>query len=444
MNTYKRLFALLLFSFLLLPRNANAQVIQDLECKSSQWSGTCYDNSSSHLTGSTDNVHPDTEGNRLIYPLSSTETMYLYQVGTRKTQSKYLAYNLYAGTKFEFIYKIYTKSFDNESQFVDKNIDYSYLSFSGVDLEGKLLEHDFLGTGNPFEYINVGIKKEVLTNGNVYSLVIDLIPKVDLIGFHFNFEPKIENPTDTSISVQKYNSVAGATYTEYYEPIITVAPYEESKIPFIDFAYDFFATEVDEFTTLTTTIEKPIIPLPEGPVYTPYDPNKTEITKPNACESDNVLDRFTCFFQNIQNFFDDIFGRIGEGFQSLIDNLLTFFNQLLNPEVDESTSNGGGFFDNFTTTDNGGISSIVTSPLRLIKGLLNSGSSCQDLSFTIYGKKVAFPSGCILWDKVPDNVLTIYHTLICGVFAYYLLIKLFKDIENLKDPNKSEVSTLDL
>lgn len=111
--------------------------------------------------------------------------------------------------------------------------------------------------------------------------------------------------------------------------------------------------------------------------------------------------------------------------------------------VSGATNTGNDFFDNFNSKDNGGISRIVTMPLTLINGLI-SGGTCSNLEFEVLGKEVYFPSGCILWQNAPSSIVTIYRTIICGLFSYILAIHLFKDIEDLKNPNKEEVSTLDL
>lgn len=121
-------------------------------------------------------------------------------------------------------------------------------------------------------------------------------------------------------------------------------------------------------------------------------------------------------------------------------------SNITDSDTSGANSKGKSFFDKFNTTDNGGISSIVSAPLRLIKGLVSSNgtNSCTDLPMTILGKDVAIPCGKILWSKVPQGTLTIYYTIICGVGAYALLRALFKDIDKLKNPNNSEVKTTDL
>lgn len=124
------------------------------------------------------------------------------------------------------------------------------------------------------------------------------------------------------------------------------------------------------------------------------------------------------------------------------DKLEDLEDSITNPNVDSDT--GNDFFNNFQTEDNGGISGIITAPLTLINSLLDGQGTCTDLTFSIMGKEVALPSGCIIWEKVPNEMEILIQTLVCGTGAYFLLRQLFKDIEKLKNPNNSEVSTLDL
>lgn len=124
------------------------------------------------------------------------------------------------------------------------------------------------------------------------------------------------------------------------------------------------------------------------------------------------------------------------------DQLGNLNDNITNGNIDSGT--GNSFFDNFQTEDNGGISGIITAPLTLINSLLDGQGTCTDLKFPIMGKEVSMPSGCIIWDKVPNEMEILIQTLVCGTGAYFLLKQLFKDIEKLKNPNNSEVSTLDL
>lgn len=104
---------------------------------------------------------------------------------------------------------------------------------------------------------------------------------------------------------------------------------------------------------------------------------------------------------------------------------------------------GTSFFDGFEDNDNGGISGIVSAPLNLINTLL-SNESCSPLSADVLGTTVEFPCGEIIWDEVPNSFINIYWTFFCGFCSYFILRKLFKDIEGLKSPSDKGVDTLDL
>ena len=126
------------------------------------------------------------------------------------------------------------------------------------------------------------------------------------------------------------------------------------------------------------------------------------------------------------------------------DKLDNIDGTLNNSNVDGATGDGRNFFNNFYLDDNGGISDIVTLPLRVINGLISGENNCSALNFILFDKEMYFPGGCIMWDEVSSTNETLYQTIICGFFGYILLTKLFKDIEDLKNPNKEDVSTLDL
>ena len=126
-----------------------------------------------------------------------------------------------------------------------------------------------------------------------------------------------------------------------------------------------------------------------------------------------------------------------------VDNVEDFFDWItggFNSSNSESSIND--FFNNFHDEDNGGISRIVKAPLRIIQNLNNS--TCTPLILPIFGTEVEVPSGCILWENATEEVETLWHTIICGMGSYILLIDLFKEIQKLKNPRSSEVSTLDL
>lgn len=130
------------------------------------------------------------------------------------------------------------------------------------------------------------------------------------------------------------------------------------------------------------------------------------------------------------------------------DKLNDLNDSLNNSDISGADDDATNFFNNFNTDDNGGISSIITSPLRLINSLLSNSNSCNDLSLQVSilknSKDVSLPCGSILWSKAPASTITIYHTIIFGLGAFFILKSLFKDIEDIKHTEDKGVKTTDL
>lgn len=116
-------------------------------------------------------------------------------------------------------------------------------------------------------------------------------------------------------------------------------------------------------------------------------------------------------------------------------------NNLTSSDID--TSGVGGFFNDFSNEDNGGISGVVTAPLRFIRKMSNT---CKPLYMDVLGADVELPCGTTLfWDKPEVNTFKVFwNTLVGGFLSYLLLRKLFKTIDDLKDPNNSRVDVMKL
>lgn len=113
-------------------------------------------------------------------------------------------------------------------------------------------------------------------------------------------------------------------------------------------------------------------------------------------------------------------------------------------EVDDS--GGKSFFDNFTTSDNGGISSLVTAPLQFIN---RATDKCSPISIPLYDKKISLPCGdTLFWNKTEVKPLRdVINTIVGGVFIYFLLGRIFRIIQNIKNPlsdDESEVPIIEL
>lgn len=114
---------------------------------------------------------------------------------------------------------------------------------------------------------------------------------------------------------------------------------------------------------------------------------------------------------------------------------------LKDDNIDTSKSNS--FFSNFTDEDNGGISGVVTAPLRFIRKITNT---CTPFTLKVMEQDVTLPCGnTLFWDK-PEvaTFKTTWNVLVGGAILYALVVKLFKVISDLKNPDSSKVEVLDL
>lgn len=103
----------------------------------------------------------------------------------------------------------------------------------------------------------------------------------------------------------------------------------------------------------------------------------------------------------------------------------------------------GGFFNGFDTEDNGGLSSLITSPIKMLE---KSTEKCSTLHLTAFDKDIPVPCGDELFWNKPDvqAFRTIWNCVIGGAALYLILSKVFKVIENLKDPEHDKVEVMKL
>lgn len=109
----------------------------------------------------------------------------------------------------------------------------------------------------------------------------------------------------------------------------------------------------------------------------------------------------------------------------------------------ETNSTANSFFDNFTDTDHGGLSSIITAPISTINSMLSN--TCVAPSAIWKGATITLPCGDMLWSRPGaqdlQNLLNVFYG---GFICYYAIRRLFFLIENLKDPTKDNLEVTDL
>lgn len=117
-------------------------------------------------------------------------------------------------------------------------------------------------------------------------------------------------------------------------------------------------------------------------------------------------------------------------------------NSLNSDDVDDSSNAASGFFNDFT--DNGhGLSGIVTAPLNAVNAMLTT--TCTAPSATYKNKTFSLPCGDILWNQEgASNFKNILNVFYGGIICFGILKSLFKDVNDLKNPDNDKVEVVDL
>lgn len=136
-----------------------------------------------------------------------------------------------------------------------------------------------------------------------------------------------------------------------------------------------------------------------------------------------------------------LFGMLSDFFKSIGDFFGRLFGFIESDDVD--SENAGGFFSNFDTEDNGGISSVITAPLVFVRKLTNT---CESIKFDVLGANVELPCGdTLFWNKEKvQDLRNLWNIIFSGAFIFILLKKVFKVIENIKDPSSDKVEVMNL
>lgn len=127
--------------------------------------------------------------------------------------------------------------------------------------------------------------------------------------------------------------------------------------------------------------------------------------------------------------------------QAIVDSLEKTNETLKDDNVDGANSSASSFFNDFSTTDQGGISGIVKAPLVAINKMLDN--SCSPLTATYEGKEISLPCGSVFWSKL-GSLKTFINLTYGGILCYLIAVKLFKLVNNLKNPNDDKVEVMDL
>ncbi len=107
------------------------------------------------------------------------------------------------------------------------------------------------------------------------------------------------------------------------------------------------------------------------------------------------------------------------------------------------TEGANSFFDSFSDTDHGGLSGVITAPLRFVNKIT---ATCEPIHFKMWNKDISLPCGdTLFWGKNEVKPLRdVWNLLFGGGFLYMLMLKLYRTVQNLKNPDDDRIEMMDL
>lgn len=112
-----------------------------------------------------------------------------------------------------------------------------------------------------------------------------------------------------------------------------------------------------------------------------------------------------------------------------------------NSNVDSNT--GQGFFDDFTSQDFG-LSQIITIPLSTIQSLTSKTCTPLTIPIPFTGKNISLPCMTEIYQTKLPSIYNLWKIVSFGIVAYFIAIDIFHIVKGFKDPESDKVEVLDL
>lgn len=147
------------------------------------------------------------------------------------------------------------------------------------------------------------------------------------------------------------------------------------------------------------------------------------------------------------------------GNQGVSDSINGLNNTLNDTDTEEDSSGLADWFNNFTVSIEGPLSSIVLLPINLLETLVvdyNESSTHPGLCASLNGQEFCVPSGDLIWKRsgchdnswfgCPDyqSFKSFFQLVAGGLIIFNLLRRIVKTIDKALDPTDSEVKVVDL
>lgn len=281
---------------------------------------------------------------------------------------------------------------------------------------------------------NVNINLSIRSNAN--SVLDNKMPQYGYIALCSAFgskEDRYINTVSSSVvsDLAIVNSTVGCTIptTNSYRNI-SRAIYITFKIPYSKYDCGVGSGVCDWSSNLNIAFYQPgsneYSLISYGFANEPYNFNNT--IDPKVIQNDTIIN------QNEQQIDQN---------RQINDNIQENTDTLNNSDTSQATKDASKFFSGFKT-DTFGLTSIITSPLKLIGSITNGECSPVGVPVPFVDKTLNLPCLSTIYNNYFGSLFQIYQMITFGFVAYWVSIRIFNLVKDFKNPDHDEIEVFDL
>lgn len=132
------------------------------------------------------------------------------------------------------------------------------------------------------------------------------------------------------------------------------------------------------------------------------------------------------------------------GNQGITESIDDLNDTLTDDNISGASSEASDFFSGFST-NTFGLTSIVTAPLNLIQSITSQTCSSLHLPLPYLNNKyLDLPCMSTIYSNYFGSFFTMYQTITYGIIAYWVIVRIFNQVKDFKNPEHDEIEVMDL
>lgn len=137
------------------------------------------------------------------------------------------------------------------------------------------------------------------------------------------------------------------------------------------------------------------------------------------------------------------FKNCSNGNQAVSDSVNYLNDNLNNDDTSEATSEINDFFSNFST-NNHGLTGIISAPLNAINSLTSKTCSPLVLPLPFVNQNLTLPCMRNIYVQNFGAFMNIYDVITLGIISYWVMVRIFNLVKDFKNPEHDEIEVMDL